>query len=344
MCDQYLVTGATGFLGRTVVNELIGRGATVRALVLPTDSFAHLLPGEVEIVPGDVRDKSSLDAFFSDANSHTCVIHCAGIVSIASYPDSRMYSVNVVGTWNIIQQCMAHDVGMLIYVSSVHAIPEEPEGTVMTENCHFSPNFVSGNYAKSKALATQMVLNNIRKGLRACVVFPSGLIGPGDVQNSSITSMVEFYLMGKLPFAVRGGYDFVDVRDVTQGILSCSEKGEMGTGYILSGHYVTIQSMLRMVGVISQRRYRTIYLPLYLARIVAPYYEDYCLKKKRPLYFTPYSVSVLESNGKFSHRAASKKFSYYPRPLKETVRDMTTWLLRQNAERKPEKILLRKVR
>ena len=327
MYDKYLITGATGFLGRTVVEELVHHDAQVRALVLHNDPYINLLPKEVHIIVGDVCDKNSLADFFTDADSRTCVIHCAGIVSVASRPGPKLYQVNVGGTWRILRQCLEHDVGKLIHVSSVHAIPEKPEGCVITESCDFSPGLVDGDYAKSKATATELVFDAAERGLNASIVFPSGIIGPGDIQGGSFTSMAKSFLAGKLPFAVRGGYDFVDVRDVAKGILACSESGEPGKGYILSGHYITIRKMLQLVGKAAKLKYHPICLPLGLAKLAAPYYERRSLKDRKPLFFTPYSVAVLASNGQFSHAAASKCFAYQPRPMEETLWDMTVWLM-----------------
>ena len=329
MFDKYLVTGATGFLGRVVAEELVRRKAQVHALVLHDDPYTDLLPKEVRTVIGDVCDKSSLSDFFADADSRTCVIHCAGIVSVASRPGPRLYQVNVGGTWKVLRQCMEHDVGKMVYVSSVHAIPEKPKGCIISEDCEFSPGLVDGDYAKSKAAATELVFDAAERGLNASIVFPSGIIGPGDLQGGSFTSMAKSFLSGKLPFAVRGGYDFVDVRDVANGILACSESGEPGKGYILSGCYVTIRRMLQLVGKAAKLKYRSICLPLGLARLAAPYYEHRSLKKRKPLFFTPYSVAVLASNGQFSHAAASERFAYQPRPIEETLGDMTAWLLNQ---------------
>ena len=329
MFDQYLVTGATGFLGRAVAEELVRRKAQVHALVLHDDPYTDLLPKEVRTVIGDVCDKSSLSDFFADADSRTCVIHCAGIVSVASRPGPRLYQVNVGGTWKVLRQCMEHDVGKMVYVSSVHAIPEKSKGCIISEDCEFSPGLVDGDYAKSKAAATELVFDAAERGLNASIVFPSGIIGPGDLQGGSFTSMAKSFLSGKLPFAVRGGYDFVDVRDVARGILACSESGEPGKGYILSGCYVTIRRMLQLVGKAAKLKYRSICLPLGLARLAAPYYERRSLRERKPLFFTPYSVSVLASNGQFSHAAASERFAYQPRPIEETLGDMTAWLLNQ---------------
>ena len=329
MFDKYLVTGATGFLGRAVAEELVRRKAQVHALVLHDDPCINLLPKEVHTVIGDVCDKGSLSDFFADADSRTCVIHCAGIVSVASRPGPRLYQVNVGGTWRVLRQCMGHDVGKMVYVSSVHAIPEKPKGCIITEDCEFSPGLVDGDYAKSKAAATELVFDAAERGLNASIVLPSGIIGPGDLQGGSFTSMARSFLAGKLPLAVRGGYDFVDVRDVANGILACSESGEPGKGYILSGCYVTIRRMLQLVGKAAKLKYRPICLPLGLARLAAPYYERRSLRERKPLFFTPYSVSVLASNGQFSHAAASECFAYQPRPIEETLGDMTAWLLNQ---------------
>ena len=329
MFDKYLVTGATGFLGRAVAEELVRRRAQVHALVLHDDPYINLLPKEVHTVIGDVCVKNSLTDFFADADSRTCVIHCAGIVSVASRPGSKLYQVNVGGTWSVLRQCMERNVGKMVYVSSVHAIPEKPKGCTITEDCEFSPGLVDGDYAKSKAAATELVFDAAERGLNASIVLPSGIIGPGDLQGGSFTSMARSFLAGKLPLAVRGGYDFVDVRDVANGILACSESGEPGKGYILSGCYVTIRRMLQLVGKAAKLKYRPICLPLGLARLAAPYYERRSLRERKPLFFTPYSVSVLASNGQFSHAAASECFAYQPRPMEETLGDMTAWLLEQ---------------
>lgn len=333
MYNRYLITGATGFLGRAVVDELVRlNNVRIDALVLKNDPYADLLPKGVCTVIGDVCAEDSLERFFAGADGNTCVIHCAGIISVASRSGSKLYQVNVGGTRNVLRQCTGHRVGKMIYVSSVHAIPEKPKDCVITEDCEFSPGLVDGDYAKSKAAATEMVFDAARRGLNVSIVFPSGIIGPGDILGGSFTSMAKSFLAGKLPFAVRGGYDFVDVRDVAKGILACAENGESGKGYILSGHYITIRRMLQIVGKAARLLYRPICLPLRLAKLAAPFFERRCLKEKKPLFFTPYSVAVLGSNGRFTSAAASERFAYRPRSIEETLRDMTAWLVRQKTK------------
>lgn len=326
MFQKYLVTGATGFLGRAVIAELNGKAAEIRALVLENDPLEWKLPHKIQKVHGNVCNEASLERFFSGADHQTCVLHCAGVVSVASQPDGRIYKVNVGGTNNIVRHCERLGVGKLVYVSSVHAIPEKPKGTEITETAVFSPELVCGDYAKSKAIATSLVFEAANRNLNASVVFPSGVIGPGDSGKGSITSMLSAFLAGKLPLAVKGGYDFVDVRDVAAGIVACADHGLSGHGYILSGQYATVRDILDTAKNALHIRRAAACLPISLAKLVAPFYEKWSLRRQLPLYFTPYSVAVLASNSRFSRKAAETAFGYAPRPLESSIKDTVMWL------------------
>ena len=188
----YLVTGACGHVGNTLVKQLVANGEKVRGLVLPKEDTSPLagLP-DVELVRGDVRDIKSLEPFFDGAGYDEVVcIHTAGIVSIASKFLQSVIDVNVKGTKNIVEMCLSHGVKRLVYTSSVHAIPELPEGQVIREVDHFEAGDVVGLYAKSKARATQIVLDGVQRGLDAVVVHPSGIIGPNDYGKGHLTQLV----------------------------------------------------------------------------------------------------------------------------------------------------------
>ena len=68
MYQNYLITGATGFLGRAIVEELVRRNERVDALVLHNDPCAALLPEGVHTVIGNVCEDDSLAQFFADAD------------------------------------------------------------------------------------------------------------------------------------------------------------------------------------------------------------------------------------------------------------------------------------
>lgn len=323
--SEYYVTGATGFLGSHVVKELIKCGEKVNALVLPNDKHRSELPDSVTVTTGDVTDIDSIYAWLKNAEHPCCLIHCAGIVSIATSPGPMLEKVNVGGTKNIIKACKEMSVDRLVYVSSVHAIPELKDGKTMTEVSSFSADKVDGAYAKSKAKATAAVLAAIKDGLNACIVHPSGIIGPNDSSCGNIAKMLIAYCKGKLPLSVKGGYDFVDVRDVAHGVVECCREGRAGECYILSGEFATVDEIIGEASRMTKVRKPLFNLPLKPVMLIAKLVEKMKRKSTTPL-FTPYSIAVLGANANFSHAKATRELGYSPRPLKETVSDTVKWI------------------
>ena len=175
MFRKYLVTGAAGFLGRTVIAALDAAGnPEIHALVMQGDPLVNELPDHVHVSFGDICEPDSLEHFFSAADQQTCVIHCAGFVSVASHPGERIYRVNAGGTANVLRYCTNYNVGKLIYVSSVHAIPKNAMQTGITKETLFSPDLVSGDYAKSKAIAPQWYLMQLKAACMSMWFFHPG--------------------------------------------------------------------------------------------------------------------------------------------------------------------------
>lgn len=325
MFAEYLLTGATGFLGNTIAWILQERGCQCKALVTPGDSFISRLPTDTELFYGDILDRESLEGFFNGVSEDSCLIHCAGIVSIASKPNPMIYKVNVEVTRNALSLAARHQIGRMIHVSSIHAIPEKPIGEIISETDVFDENLVKGEYAKSKAVASGLALQAAREGLNLSVVHPSGIIGPGDWRHGQITSAIMSYCQGELSVGVYGGNNFVDVRDVAYGILSCLEKGKAGECYILSGHNTTIKAILEHVRSVINGK-KIIYLPLGFGKIIAPLYEKISLMRHETPFLTPYSAYALGVNSDYSHKKASMALGYNPREIEETIEDTIRWL------------------
>lgn len=322
MRQIYIVTGATGHLGTTIVKLLNENDCTVRGLALPGEKVKN--SGNTEYFFGDVTKIESLEKIFCNAES-AIVIHAAGMVDISGEISDKIYDTNVYGTKNIIQMCKKNNVKRLVYVSSVHAIPEKDGFCVLSEIDKFSADSVIGGYAKTKAEATQAVLDAAYDGLDAVVVHPSGILGPYDHEGNHLVQMVKDYIMGKLPACVKGGYDFVDVRDVAKGCIDAAEKGKSGNCYILSNRYYEVRDVLKIVRNVCGGK-RLPVLPIWAARAAAPILVlDAKRKKKRPLY-TKYSLYTLNSNSKFNHDKATAELGYKPRDLIETIKDTVAYI------------------
>ena len=326
----YLVTGAAGHLGNVIANMLASGGEQVRALIMEKDKeITYLLEG-VERQIGDVLDLKTLELFFEHKEGEELiVIHCAGIVSISSSFQQMVYDVNVCGTQNIVKMSLIHPVKKFVYISSVHAIPELPQMEIMKETDQFSPDQVRGNYAKTKAEATAYVLAAGKMGLNTTVIHPSGICGPFDYGNGHTNQLIIDYYKGRLISAVTGGYDFVDVRDVANGVIASCKTETSGNCYILSNRFVPVKELLSMLAEITGRKKIKFCMPMWFAKMTAPFSEVYYkLRKQTPLY-TAYSLYTLSSNSKFSHEKADRELGYLARPFKETLRDTVEWLTKQ---------------
>ena len=319
----YLVTGATGHVGGVLLSLLIERGERVRALVLPGDDMD--LPEEVEVVRGDITKPATLPAFFGHSESERLIlIHCAARVTIASGIDPRVWRTNVFGTRNVLRMAKEAQVEKVILVSSVHAIPEKGTPSyILKEVESFSPDRVEGQYAKSKAAAAQIALDFAKEGLPLSIVHPSGVIGPGDkrLENHMVRTILAM-AEGKIPAAISGGYDFVDARDVAEGILACVEKGRNGECYILSGHYITVREILEIIREEQGKNTRVPVIPIGVVRAAAPLSEKiaHFMGRKAPI-MTPYSLDVLRGNGMFSREKAERDLGYSVRDIRTSILD-----------------------
>lgn len=320
-----LVTGATGHIGNVLVRKLYHMGEDIRVLIPPGESILPLDGIKVDVACCDIRDADSVRRAVSGCE---VVFHLAGLISIAPGQSKVLQAVNIQGTHNIVESCLEEHVGRLIYVSSVHALPEPPMGKVIDENAE-SERELLGAYAKSKSAATDEVRNGIARRLDAVILFPSGVIGPYDFRMSELGMLFRMLMRNpnsRYKFYFDGAYDFVDVRDVVDALIGTWKLGKSGQGYILSGHRITIKNLFEEVEKASGGCYKLLKVPLWLVRTAAWFSGVFSGLFRKKAVLTPYSVAVLRSNSNISSDKAKKELGYHPRPISETVRDSIQWL------------------
>ena len=317
---KYVVTGATGHIGNVLVRYLIDRGYEVKSLVVNEKEKEILKDLNTEIVIGDVRKLESLVAAFEGAD---VVFHLAGIIEIGSGNKKKVHEVNVNGSKNVVAACKMAHVKKLVYTSSVHAIPEK-EGLI-TETKTFSKDLVKGTYAKSKAEATEYILNSNSDDLEVIIVHPSGVIGPYEYIKSNMGQLIIDCATGRMKAYIKGGYNFVDVRDVANGIILACEKGKPGECYILAGHSITIEDLMAIVEKLTGKKAPKFKIARWFAYITGIFSElFYKIVKEKPL-FTSYAVYTTGTNCNFSIEKAKKELGYTIRDIEETIADTIKW-------------------
>ena len=326
---KYLVTGAAGFLGGTICRQLIERGEDVRAFVLPGDPAVKYVPQEAEIVEGDLTDLESLEKFFTvEGRTDTIVLHIASIVTVNPDYNPKVMAVNVDGTKNVIDLCLIHpECRKMVYCSSTGAIPEAPMGQKIVEVSEFLPDKVEGCYSQSKALASQAVLDAVReRGLNACIVHPSGIMGPEDFAVGETTGTLIKIINGDMPAGIAGSFNLCDVRDLAAGTIAAADKGKKGECYILGNEPVTFKDFSKMVCDESGCKPVKMFLPIWAANMMGDLMEKQAKKKGTEPMMTRFSVYNLARNNDFDSSKAKRELGYTTRSYRETIRDEIQWL------------------
>ena len=329
----YLLTGAAGFLGTNICMQLLENGCKVRALVLPNDKSVKFIPKEVEVVLGDLTDAASLEPFFTVPEGCTSVIiHCASMVTVNPNYSEKLMAVNVGGTRNIITKVLNHpECEKMVYVSSTGAIPEQPHGVKIKEVNKFDPcdpKLVVGAYSQSKAKATQMVLDAVQvMGLKACVVHPSGILGPNDHAIGETTGTLLQIIKGEMPMGMQGSFNLCDVRDLAAGTIAAIDKGRIGECYILANKTVTLKEMCDMLHKECNAKQIKFYLPLDLADKIAAGLEKQAEKTGKMPLMTTFSVYNLARNNEFDYSKAENELGYTTRSYEETIHDEVQWMI-----------------
>ena len=318
-----VITGGKGHVGFALVKELADRGEKIR-LLLRSDSpvFDDI---ECEKIMGDVTDMQSLEKAFEGADT---VYHVAGVVDISGTKDKQVWDVNVEGTKKVVAACKKQGVKTLIYVSSIDAIPMGEGNQELTEISHFDPDLLEGTYAKSKAAATQYVLDNADDSLKVCVVHPSTCIGPYDNNGtSSMASVIKLFSKSLFPMSFGfGSCNFIDVRDCAKVMVAAAEKeGNNKECYLACGSVISLDDFIGVLADACGRKHPRLVLKKSFIDKAIPLYEKLSNLAKLPPMINEYSIRKISENFNFVNTKARNELGFEPRPLKESLVDTIEW-------------------
>lgn len=315
------VTGAAGHIGNVLCRRLLERGHTVCALVYKDSQALDGL--ELEKIQGDMLDAEILDALLKNVDA---VCHCAAIISIGDVAPKLVHTTNVIGTEKILGAAERHDVKKFCYLSSVHAHQSPGLNGTMDESTPYVGPDNRSAYDKSKVAAEKAVIAARDRGLNTLIFNPTAVIGPHDFKPGLSGKMVLRLARRKIPMLTPLGFDWVDVRDVANTVVTALERPISNEKFMIPGTWYSVQQLAGLIckeaGVPAPKRVS----PFWMARLGVPFVGLYSkMTMTTPLY-TYESLRTLEETCKnVQSRHASELLQYQPRPLEATIADTVNW-------------------
>lgn len=314
------ITGGNGHIGNAIIEELLRRNYTIKALVHSKSNF--LKSRNIETVKGSLHDEDSLNQLMDGCDY---LIHCAAIISISGDKNQQVQKINIQGLENVLKAAAKSNLKRVVHLSSVHAYDHIPMDQPLNEK----RNFVSDQayaYDKSKRDGQLIARKYFEQGLPVIVVNPTCVFGPPNFarckQNNAFLSMEK----RRIPFVFKGGYDWVDVRDIANSICNALTQGEPGESYILGGKYYTLKDLSRIVAKVSEKRIPCFEIPIGLVKSFLPLIGTYYKIRKQDPSVTKESIEILEFGNKhIDSEKARIHLGHHARPVEETMKDLLTW-------------------
>lgn len=317
------VTGATGFVGLNLIEELTARDWHVIALHRPGSDTGYLQRFPVERTAADVTDPGSLTRAMP-ANVDA-VFHVAGDTSLWSRRNALQDRVNIEGTRNVVEAALRAQARRLVYTSSISAWGLQRgrihEGLAQAGGASWI------NYQRSKYLGEQEVRRGIARGLDAVIVNPASIFGPYDT--GSWAQLIRLVHNGKLPGAMPGALSFCHSREVARAHIAAAERGRTGENYLLGGTDASFRELVRTIGGVLGRRAPEKILPPAALRIAARIGHFVSFVTGKPPRITPEMVGMATRQIYCDSSKAQRELGFRTVPLHVMVEDGVSWLRRE---------------
>jgi len=264
-----VVTGGAGFIGRSLVRQLLERGDAVVAIVRDATRARALRQLGCELVEDDIASMP-VDALRAALDGADALFHLAGSyrIGIPATEHAAMHQANVGTTLAVLDAAIAAGVARIVYVSTANVFGDT-HGRVVDETYRRPqpPDFVS-YYDETKYLAHLAAEERIDAGAPILIALPCMTYGPGD--HSQVGATIGQAMAGRLPIlnAPDLGGNLVHVDDLAAGMLLIHDSGRTGEQYVLGGEIATLREVVRRAAALAGRRPPLLSTPSWVLRPV----------------------------------------------------------------------------
>jgi nucleoside-diphosphate-sugar epimerase len=323
---KILVTGATGFIGSHLTQNLINQGYEVKILVRSSSDTSFFKSSELEIIEGDIQDKDSLEKAMKDTS---LIYHCVAQRTKPKTPKQAYYLVNVEGGKNLAEVALSKGVARLVFLSTVGVYGGKKKDLTANENTPPNPNTY---YRTTKLISEQDFLKAYQeKGLPVVIARLSGVCGVGSTTWLGLVKAIassNFRLIGDGD----NYYYLGHVSDIIRGLILCGETPNIeGNIYNLGGKKpIKLRDLVQIIADTLGVKCRQKHLPAWpyqsIDSITEWVYQS--LDMQLPIH---HRYDMFLSDRRIDISKAIRELNYHPQVSnKEAIRELVNWYQEQN--------------
>lgn len=321
---RVFVTGANGFIGKTLVRHLAGRDVQVHALVRDADKAGELAGMGAQLFEGDITQPESMREGMGDCD---WVFHLAGYYRLGERgARAKGERINVEGTRKVLGLAGELGIPKIVYTSTL-AVNGDTRGKIVDESYRLPDGPKTTHYDYTKWQAHLAALEFIGAGLPLVICMPGVIFGPGD--HSLTGQLFERFLRGQLPIlpGSDSGFTYLYVEDLAAALIAAAERGQPGESYITAGPALTLGELVEEWAKVSGRRAPRTRIPGAWLRPFWPLMELLGRSLPLPAMLSGEAMRALGVTYFGSAAKAKRELGWTPRPLQAGLKESyAAWL------------------
>ena len=314
------VTGATGFIGLNVVEELLAGGWHVTALHRRDSELRFLRRFDVTTAEGDIDDLALLARAIP--RQVDAVFHVAGSTNMWSRRNAEQDRINIGGTRNMVQAALDAGARRFVHTSSISAYGNHSGRIDETAEQRGRTSWI--NYQRSKFYGEEEVRKGIEQGLDAVIINPASVFGPYDT--SSWARLVRLIYTGKLPGVPPGALSFCHSREVAKAHVAAADRGRTGENYLLGGTDATFLQLAQTIGEVTGRHVPNKTTPAAALHVAGRVMHWISYVTGKPPDLTPETVGQVTRDMYCDSSKAVRELGFQSVALRTMVEDSVNWL------------------
>lgn len=325
---KIFMTGATGYIGAVLRDQLLDEGHTVHAIYRPSSNKdINFSKKGITYFEGNLLDDSSLRNAMKGCEQ---VYHVAAYARVWSRDPSIFYNVNVMGTRNVLNLALKLGVSKAVVTSTGATLL--PSGRENPSDETDRKKHFTTEYARTKSLSEKEARKYSQQGLHTIIVNPPRVYGPGLLSESNAaTKLIKWYIEGKWRFipgngSYIGNYAFVN--DVATGHRQAMKYGKSGEQYILGGKNMSFNELFGYVAEVTGKNYKLWSIPIPLIKSIAKLEKWKADTLKFKPMITPQWVENYLEDSALSSEKAIAELHYTITPPEKAIAKTVDWLNR----------------